>query len=151
MASNHERLPIYAGVAMALAVSADARAGAPPGHFTDLGDGTVKDNATSLVWQRDLADGGGKTWAAAKTYCQGLSLGGGGWRLPNVKELQTLGDDSTYNPTIDVTYFPSTPSTYFWSSSVSALDNSSAWVVDFAYGDVLENDQTNSFRVRCVR
>jgi hypothetical protein len=28
------------------------------------------------------------------------------WRLPNIKELESLTDDMRYNPAIDTTYFP---------------------------------------------
>ena len=37
-------------------------------------------------------DPGTYTFSAAQTYCAGLSLAGGGWRVPSVKELMTLFD-----------------------------------------------------------
>ena len=68
-----------------------AHAAAPPGHFADLGDGTVRDNVTALVWQKAFAPSA-MTQGAALTYCAGLALPGGGWRLPTVTDLQTLVD-----------------------------------------------------------
>jgi hypothetical protein len=60
--------------------------------FRDNGDGTVTDRATGLTWTK--ADGGkALNWKEALAYAEGLKLAGhDDWRLPNVKELQTLVD-----------------------------------------------------------
>ncbi|TMR24859.1 DUF1566 domain-containing protein [Nonomuraea zeae] len=51
-----------------------ARTGLPnPASHTDLGDGTVRDNVTCLVWQRAPAPKT-YTFTAAKAYCTGLRL-----------------------------------------------------------------------------
>ena len=61
-------------------------------HFTDNGDGTVNDAATGLMWQKGEAPKAMK-WKAALSYCSTLDAGGySDWRLPNVKELQSLVD-----------------------------------------------------------
>lgn len=60
-------------------------------NFTDNANGTVTDNATSLIWQK--ADAASTSWDDAISTCKSLSLGGQtDWRLPNVKELQSLTD-----------------------------------------------------------
>lgn len=58
------------------------------------GDGTVTDAASGLMWQQ--ADSGtGMNWEAALATCEALTTGGyDDWRLPNVKELQSLVDYS---------------------------------------------------------
>ena len=126
------------------------RADAPPGHFTDNKDGTVRDNKTGLLWQQGI-DPNQETWAAAGTYCQGLGLAGGGWRLPSDKELITLSDVRRHDPSIDPTLFPNTPSVEFWTSSQLAGDPQVAWVVDFDYGYTGNGGGGDTFRARCVR
>lgn len=55
---------------------------------------SVTDRASGLQWQRDDS-GAGMNWADALAYCENLSLGGyDDWRLPNVKELQSIVDYS---------------------------------------------------------
>jgi hypothetical protein len=127
--------------------SADANA--PAGRYTTSG-GTVYDTKTKLTWQQAVAPGT-YTWAGAKTYCAGLNLVGTGWRLPTIKELQTIVDDSQANPAIDQTAFPSTPADWFWSSSPLAGSSSVAWGVYFNSGDTDYGDVSYTNYVRCVR
>ena len=74
--------------------------------FQDNRDGTITDQATGLTWTQS-DNGDGVLWVEALTYCEGLSLGGSeDWRLPNVKELQSIVDydrspDITGSPAID--------------------------------------------------
>jgi hypothetical protein len=83
----------------------------------------------------------------------GTSLGGTGWRLPTIKELQSIVDLSqTAAPYIDPTAFPSTPSNYFWSSSPLAGSSSDAWNVSFGNGATYGTAVSGSYSyVRCVR
>jgi arylsulfatase A-like enzyme len=62
------------------------------GHnYQNNGDGTVTDLDTGLMWTQ--TPGPAVTWDAAVSYAEGLTAGGfSDWRLPNVKELQTLTD-----------------------------------------------------------
>ena len=71
--------------------------------FKDNGDGTVTDRATGLMWMKGdsgtLKAGRGKdgklNWAEALAWAEGLGYAGySDWRLPNVKELQSLVDYS---------------------------------------------------------
>ena len=67
----------------------------------------VTDSSTELQWQND-AIGSTMTWTAAITHCEGLVLDGqSDWRLPNIKELNSLVDDSRVSPSIDkATFIP---------------------------------------------
>jgi Protein of unknown function (DUF1566) len=77
---------------------------------------------------------------------------GAGWRLPTVRELQTLVDPSRMaDPRIDLTAFPTTPSAAFWSSSPVAGSPSLAWLVNFYDGFANTYDKTTMVDVRCVR
>lgn len=139
-----------AGAVLAASLGHRASADAPQGRYTIVGDGTVGDTKTGLTWQRTI-DTGSYTWANGKNYCAGLSVNGGGWRLPSVGELQTIVDDSVLSSSaIDTVAFPNTQIT-FWSSSPVAGNSSSAWGVSFVYGHTYTDDITNPNNVRCVR
>lgn len=64
------------------------------GHsYTNNGDGTITDCDTSLMWTQ--LPGPATNWEGALTYAESLTAGGyNDWRLPNIKELQTLTDYS---------------------------------------------------------
>lgn len=56
------------------------------GRFVNMGDGTVTDRCTGLMWQKETAPGM-YTWQAALKYCEKLALAGHtDWRLPNIRE-----------------------------------------------------------------
>jgi hypothetical protein len=77
--------------------------------FLAHGDSTVTDRATGLMWSQ--GDYGVKlNWQEALAWVQAMNgrnyLGHGDWRLPNVKELQSIVDyarspDYTQSPAID--------------------------------------------------
>ncbi|MDA8140178.1 MAG: DUF1566 domain-containing protein [Desulfobacteraceae bacterium] len=120
------------------------------GTLVDNGNGTISDTATGLMWQK--AEPGTMTWEAALDYCANLQLAGySDWRLPNRNELQTIVDDSRYNPAIDRTIFPGAMSSGYWSSSTYAQGNDYAWYVNFYYGGVSSNNKPGSYNVRAVR
>ena len=152
MNANSLRLvSALAAVAMALAVPAGA-ATAPAGRYTYPATGTVYDTKTKLTWQQK-APSATYAWAGAKTYCAGVgaTLGGTGWRLPTMKELQTIVDESRSKPSIDPTAFPGAPTAYFWSSSPVAGSPSDAWLVYFYSGYTGYYEMSDSYAVRCVR
>ncbi len=133
------------------------------GSFTDNSNGTVTDLTTNLMWQQCSAGLSGAscatgaavvyTWDNAITYCESLSLAGfTDWRLPNVKELSFLVDDSrTAAPTINITYFPNTQSPNYWSSTTFAPTTTYAWYVVFSSGNTYSYSKTDAYYVRCVR
>lgn len=117
--------------------------------LADNGNKTVTDSKTGLIWQQE--EPGAMIWGNALTYCDGLTLGGADdWRLPNVKELESLADDTLYNPSIDKTYFPNAVSSWYWSSTTDAY-LSFAWFVNFYYGSNYFVNKSDSYYVRCVR
>jgi hypothetical protein len=101
--------------------------------FVDNGDGTVSDRATGLMWQQG-DDGAGADWADSLAYCEALTLAGyDDWRLPDVKQLQTIVDytrspATTDSPAIDPVFSTSAivdeggglDWPYFWSSTTHA-------------------------------
>jgi hypothetical protein len=118
--------------------------------FTNNGDGTVTDNSTGLMWQQ--GESSAMTWEATLSYCEGLTLGNHpAWRLPNIKELESLTDDTRYNPSIDTTLFPNAHASAYWSSTTHASSTYYEWYVYFGSGYVSSSFWSNSRYVRCVR
>ena len=119
--------------------------------FTDNGDGTVTDRRTGLVWQQKegLA---AANWEDALKYVAALDLGGQkDWRLPNLKELESISSPYIAKPSVDPRFFPDTASALFWSSTTLAQRAERAWTVDFRYGLISYNDKTDALHVRAVR
>ena len=86
------------GPVIALAAwSGTGHANAPPNRYTvtngGTATGTVYDTFTGLTWQQAVPTST-YTWSAAITYCSSNTAGlpGTGWRLPKLKELQTIVD-----------------------------------------------------------
>ena len=135
---------------LALGLALTGWAEAPPGRYTVSAD-TVVDTKTTLTWQRNMT-ATTYNWANAATYCAGLSLAGmTGWRLPSVKELQSLVDIGAYNPAIDVVAFPNLPTLWWWSSSRNPTATTSAFAVNFTNGSTKTYLASVSYPVRCVR
>jgi hypothetical protein len=113
----------------------------------------VTDNTTGLMWQDDEeAKTVTKEWEGAKTYCEEeLTLGGyDDWRLPTIKELQTLPDFGKVNPAIDIKFQNKTSGGY-WSSTTLVNNTSNAWAVTFGNGYSYRNGKSSNYHVRCVR
>jgi hypothetical protein len=119
-------------------------------------DQSVVDRGTGLVWKASPS-AGTYTYDEALAHCASV---GAGWRLPNVKELQTIVDETRLSgPAIDEQVFvgfPQQATAIFWSSSPSVTyPGTEAWFVNFATGVALELSlgsgvQTPNY-VRCVR
>lgn len=168
--------------------------GGVPLRYTDNGNGTFTDDNTGLMWEiKDGNDGVADyanphdvdntyTWAplgeaeplgtAFTEFLFTLNAGGGfasytDWRLPTVKELQTLVDYSVGEPgpavsaslpgatATDPSEVPGLPtgSAYYYSTTNSAFDQwgLSVWIVDFWRGSVNAFGKANNYRVRAVR
>lgn len=169
---------LFSPVVLAACNSA-APATTPSSDFTVHSDGTVTHKTTGLMWK---VCSEGQTWVggvSVSTSCTGsiitylwdaalqipeaLNAGGGfplsgvgtpynDWRLPNLKELQSIAELRCYSPGINENIFPSTVSFIYWSSSPDAINSSNAWGLHFSYGGNDYNYSRNSVqRVRLVR
>jgi len=138
-------------------------------------DGTVKDNLTGLVWLQVAnciatqypefdTDGsvgdGAVTWQNALNFVANINDGtypdcGAGyfnWRLPNVRELQSLVDYGESKPALPAGHpFSEVQSSYYWSSTTSALYPDSAWGVAMRYGGVYNVTKDSHTQVWPVR
>lgn len=112
-------------------------------NFVDNGDGTISDLGTGLMWLKEDS-GQGLNWEQALLMAENLEYAGyNDWRLPNVKELQSIVDYSGVYPAIDSRYFSITDKdSYFWSSTSAYFSKHGtteqskrywAWYVAFGY------------------
>ena len=114
-------------------------------RFTDNGDGTVKDNLTGLIWLKNPACFGASNWTQALADANTLASGScgltdgsaaGDWRLPNVKELQSLIDYGHFNTALPSGHPFSVYNWGHWSSTSSAGNPDGAWAVGISNGSV---------------
>jgi hypothetical protein len=145
----------------------------PAPRFTDIGDGTVTDNLTNLMWLKDAnciasnyaadysADGE-VTWATALEFINQMNSGArplcassyDDWRLANRKELLSLVDRSQSNPALPAGHpFENTPlaSAYYWSSTTYANNTLWAWRMWTRTGDIGGAPKSNLSLVWPVR
>ncbi len=130
-------------------------------RFVDNGDGTVTDTCTGLQWQKDTADTNGDgrvvddgsdalSVCDALAYCESLSFAGhDDWRLPNVRELQSIVDYGRESPSIN-TIFSSLSSVY-WSSTSRVQVPALSWQVGFDVGALLNSGKGEALYIRAVR
>ncbi|MBK9443642.1 MAG: DUF1566 domain-containing protein [Comamonadaceae bacterium] len=164
-----------ATLALSLSVAWPAWAAAP---FTVNDNGTVTDATTNLVWDQCIVGRSTSTcltdtplvprlygWpgalAAAVAANTANYKGFNDWRVPNVKELESITRFDTWTSgqaTIDAEAFPNTPisgDTYHvggtWTSTPYSPIPSRAWYVVFGYGEVLVYGRTVLGYVRLVR
>jgi hypothetical protein len=122
-----------------------------PEHFKDIGDGTIRDNLTGLIWQK-IQPAGLFTWEEALIYASDLTLAGkSDWRLPNIKEIQSLNDEKIFKPSFNTIFFPNILSGNFWSSTTMINDPLKAWDINVDYGIVSYNVKTLKENILCVR
>ena len=92
------------------------------------------------------------SWEEALNYAMGLSLTGRtDWRVPNIKELQSLNDEKLVKPSFNKNYFPNVLSGNFWSSTSQVNATTRAWDINVDYGIVSYSDKTIRENVLCVR
>ncbi len=97
--------------------------------FCDNGDGTITDNATGLMWQKNDS-GKGMNWMTALEWVQKKNAeklsGYSDWRLPDAKELQSIvdytrapaiTDSAAISPVFQVTKLDDGEYPFFWSST----------------------------------
>lgn len=128
------------------------RADQTPEHHFKARGAVVSDALTGLTWESTI-DGASKlTFDQAAEHCRMLRTEGAcDWRVPSMKELQTLLIDELSHPALDPDAFPGAPGGFQWTSSLDSADDSRAWIVSASDGEVVTSSRLDSFAVRCVR
>jgi hypothetical protein len=126
----------------------------PDPRFTNNGDGTVTDNFTRLMWTQNAQQiSGTRDWSQALNECNGLSFANHtDWRLPNVRELQSLADYENSDPALPTGhYFLNARGRIFWSSTTHDDRPTFAWYGHMYDGGAYAGDKTYLYSVWCVR
>jgi hypothetical protein len=128
--------------------------------YTDNANGTITDSITGLVWEKCIRGRSGTncatgssitdTYTNQNTYCSTNTLAGLKWRLPNIRELETIPSYNTFNPAINVTIFPQTGTNNFWTETTYSLSTANAHMVSFFDGYSNNLSKTFTHSVRCV-
>jgi len=118
----------------------------------DNGDGTIKDKATNLLWQKcafgqsldQYCTGQLQSvyWWDAIEYCKNLQLAGKQWRLPNINELLSLFDYRQNAPAVNSPFTDfgkemnngGTLLSNIWSSTTRPSASNGALPADFYQG-----------------
>ena len=155
-------------------VAGEKRHGIKAGFSRDNRLEVVKDDIYRLMWQDQqfmdssatvfpLSAMGDKynspmTYAEAVKYCENLNFAGfDDWRLPTIKELLSITDDTRFSPAINKAFkyvgkeggdkYGS-----YWSSTGASFDADGVWVVQFSSGfdNWVKINSGDNF-ARCVR
>lgn len=121
-------------------------------RFIDNKNGTITDLSTNLTWIKTPTSQT-YTWEEALNYAENLSFGSSDeWRLPNIKELESIRNDFTSNPAVDQSIFqiPSTTKKLWSSTSLIIKDNSKSWFWDTQFGITTYELKTVPLNVLCV-
>ncbi|CAK8724559.1 DUF1566 domain-containing protein [Candidatus Electrothrix aarhusensis] len=127
--------------------------------YTDNGDGTVTDNNTGLMWQKDTSDIDNDnlissddtvSWQDAVDYCAGITFAGASdWHLPTRFEISSIIDRTRTSPAINPIF--RAVLRFYWADSIYSSNTSNAWGAHFSRGHTYYTSKLQRYYVRCVR
>ena len=129
--------------------------------YTNNGDGTVMDQATTLMWMQDDSDTC-MIWGDALSYAESFEFAGyTDWRLPNAKELQGIVDysrspattnsaaiDPVFNCTVIKNEAGDDDYPWYFTGTTHIADsdeNEGSWAVYVAFGRCMGNMGTDTW------
>jgi hypothetical protein len=142
--------------------------------FVDNGDGTITDQVTGLMWEKNSGDGSINDATNRYTAADAVAVkiatlnsqtfaGHDDWRVPNRNELVTLVNFGTVSPATyqefaencapgcTVTECNCTGDTLYWTSTTSFSSTNHLVYINFSAGDFAVQQKTEQARVRAVR
>jgi hypothetical protein len=137
----------------------------PESRFIDHGDGTITDRLTGLMWLRDGTCMGKQAWntslvattgfntAPGQFNCTGYSGTYSDWRMPNIRELESLinygvADSSAW---LNTNGFINIQSSFYWSSTSNINKKAQPFVQDFQKTKKILKKQSSKLYVLPVR
>jgi hypothetical protein len=114
------------------------------GSQFELREMLAVDRGTGLVWRRDVQTASSQLEAEA--LCNAMDSSS--FRLPTLKELLTIVDETKIDPAIDEETFSVSDALTFWTSTEA---NDSQRLVDFARGTTATGSAAETYAVRCVQ
>jgi len=124
---------------------------------TIAGDDVVFDRATGLMWARhgDVQGcnyGNVIAWADGIDFANDLEFCGfSDWRIPNVKEAQSIIDHSLSEPVFPEPPFANVSSTGLWTATTAPHQSLNALYVSGSTGGTYHSAKTDELVVRVVR
>ncbi len=142
----------------------------PSPRFEDNVDGTVRDTLTGLLWLKNAGCFGQQNWSTALNNSADLADGrcgladgstSGDWRLPNIRELDSLVHSGVYGPAVPnragsgqasiTDPFFLLQSARYWSSTSNPQFTPQAFTVNFLGGDRVTAAKSASMYALYVR
>ena len=137
----------------------------PSERFIDNDDGTITDNLTGMMWLRDGACLKRSNWKKVldafaglnrhqeQNPCAGYTSNYTDWRLPNIKELESLINYGYADPAkwLNTQGFVRMRASSYWSSTTYLLDERKAWTVNIKQAkraNMRKNAQGSALAVR---
>jgi formylglycine-generating enzyme required for sulfatase activity len=133
-------------------------------RFTDMGDGTIRDNDSGLFWLKEADCFGMRNWSDAMASADSLAHGQCGladgsvaldWRLPTKTEWEAFYSSGYDNPALVNTLgnvqwsegdaFTSVVSQQYWSKTEAGHFNEMAWTADMRSGYMFEELKDNAW------
>lgn len=126
---------------------------------------TVTDITTGLMWMRcsvgqtlidNNCSGPAEKFSTWKTALDGViknktMASFSDWRLPNIKELDTIVERACAEPAISLVVFPDTPSAIYWTSTPHKDSEYLARIIDFSDGLEFLRTSVTERHIRLVR
>ncbi|MBL0065004.1 MAG: DUF1566 domain-containing protein [Bacteroidetes bacterium] len=104
-----------------------------------------------MIWQQ-IPFPDSITWEQALYAADTLNFAGySDWRVPNIKELQSINDESRINPSVDLSFFNGVTVAHFWSSTSLPNQPTKAWYLDTRFGITTYSVKTGRLNLLCVR
>ena len=153
----------------------DIRAGAVL-SYTDNGDGTITDDNTGLMWEKESDDGSVHDWDTHYSWADAFAVhlvalndpnapfaGYTDWRIPNIKELVNVMHYQELNPSMHDIFMTGctggctvltcscTQTHRYWSSTSMWDDLTTAAAAKTSNGTVTGEDKTIPYSVKAVR
>jgi len=123
-------------------------------RLKDMGNGTVADWSSGLLWQQ-VGSHESLDYEKAKDYVRGLNhkefAGYNDWRLPTVSELLSLVEKSVQSHGLYINPIFDTSKSWCWSADKIKSSSGRAWSVGFHNGQVDWLNHFNAVDVRVVR
>ncbi len=99
-----------------------------------------------------IGNAGSNNWPGALLYARDTNFANHtDWRLPNVKELQSIVEYKCDSPSINASIFPNTSASHFVSASTDTNNSQQVWSVHFGYGTVGSGNMSFFYKFRLVR
>ena len=131
----------------------------PTPRYTDNGDGTVTDSLTGLMWLKDAGCLKNR-WndslniivdfntSPQRYACSGYFANYDDWRMPNVKELESMINYETSDAAgwLNSAGFANVKYSSYWSSTTSRKSAAQAWMINMKKsGKLLKNKKSNYY------